>query len=73
MGLLMVCRVTALFYTDKICAEPMTDYMCMMDLLDSQPERMYHTARVLHALTLGVEELHALYSQVSQSSMAMPM
>ncbi len=36
----------------------------MMDFLDSQPERMYQTARVLHALTLGLEELDDFYCKV---------
>ena len=67
----MVCRVSALFFTDKICAEPLTEHLCMMDLMDSQPKKMYHTARVLHALTLGIEELHSLYCKVNQSNTTM--
>ncbi|KAK9827445.1 hypothetical protein WJX74_002905 [Apatococcus lobatus] len=55
-------RVSALFFTDKICAEPLTEHLSMMYLLDSQPERMYHHAHVLHALALGLQDLHSCYT-----------
>ena len=59
--LLMMCRISALFYTDRICMEPLTEYITMLDFLDTQPERMYQSARILHALALGLMELDKLY------------
>ncbi len=64
----LVCRVSALFYSDKVSMEPLTEHICMMDLLDSQPERMYHSARVIQALALGIEELHKFYTTVRLSA-----
>lgn len=64
---LVIYRISALFYTDKITMEPLTEHLCMLDLLDSQPARMYHNARVLQALGVGIGELHSLYSSVRLS------
>ncbi len=47
--------------------EPLTEHICMMNLLDSQPERMYHSARVIQALALGIEALHEFYTMVRLS------
>ena len=63
----MLCRVCALFYADKISIEPLTESMCLINRLASQPKKLEleFMQRMLQALALGIEELAIISSEVS--------
>lgn len=56
------CRVLALYYTDKVSAEPLTPYLHFYDLHNAQPAYMAYLASVLEALAAAVGELLDFYS-----------
>ena len=59
------CRVHALFHTDKICCEPLTEWLHFADLRDGQPDYMVYLVRTIQALGVMVnsvcEELAAAH------------
>ena len=67
------CRIHALFHTDKICCEPLTEWLHFADLRDGQPEYMVYLVRSIQALGVLVNsvcvELAAAY-QPSKSPAA---
>ncbi|KAK9827850.1 hypothetical protein WJX74_005628 [Apatococcus lobatus] len=65
-------KVSALFFTNKICMEPLTDFITLMDFYDSQPKRMYYAARVLQAVCMGLQDLHQLYTKAEHTPAALP-
>ena len=44
------CRIHALFHTDKICCEPLTEWLHFADLRDGQPDYMVYLVRTIQAL-----------------------
>ena len=53
------CRVYALFVTDRVCAEPLTDAVHFNDLLHANPQHVEATARLLKSLALGTNQLYS--------------
>ena len=47
----------AFFYTDKVCAEPLTEWLHFADLRDSQPWYMLNLVRTVQALCILADEL----------------
>lgn len=50
-------RVHALFYTDKVCCEPLTPWLHFADLRDAQPSYMLGLVRVVDALAVLCNDL----------------
>ena len=46
-----VCyRIHALFFTDRICCEPLTEWVHFADLREGQPQYMLYLVRIVYAL-----------------------
>ena len=43
------CRIHALFYTDRICCEPLTEWVHFADLRHGQPGYMLYLVRIMDA------------------------
>ena len=43
------CRIHALFYTDRICCEPLTEWVHFTDLRHGQPGYMLYLVRIMDA------------------------
>ena len=43
------CRIHALFFTDRICCEPLTEWVHFADLREGQPGYMLYLVRIVHA------------------------
>ena len=55
----LVCRVYALFVTDRVCAQPLTHAIHYNDLSHADYEEVRGTARVLKSLVLGTNKLYS--------------
>ena len=55
---LPLCRVYALFVTDRVCAEPLTNAVHFNDLLHANPQNVEATAR-LKSLALATNKLYS--------------
>ena len=51
------CRVHALFHTNKICCEPLTEWLHFADLRDGQPDYMVYLVRTIQALRVLVNSV----------------
>jgi len=51
--------VYALFVTNRVCAEPLTNAVHFNDLLHANPEHVKATARLLKSLALGINKLYS--------------
>lgn len=51
------CRVHALFFTDSICCEPLTEWVHFADLRAGQPAYMEYLVRIMHALGVLCDDL----------------
>ena len=51
------CRIHALFHTDKICCEPLTEWLHFADLCDGQPDYMVCLVRTIQALGVLVNSV----------------
>lgn len=51
------CRVHALFHTNKICCEPLTEWLHFADLRDGQPDYMVYLVRTIQALGVLVNSV----------------
>ena len=56
---LLFCRVYALFVTDRVCAEPLTDAVHFNDLMHANPQHVEATARLLKSLALPTNNLYS--------------
>ena len=54
-------RIVALYYTDRICLEPLTAYMHMSDVRNGHLGHMCHAARALDALVIALDQILAMY------------
>ncbi len=54
-----LCRVYALFVTDRVCAEPLTNAVHFNNLLHANFEQVRATARLLKSLALGTNKLYS--------------
>jgi len=54
-----LCRVYALFVTDRVCAQPLTNAIHYNDLLHADYEEVRATACVLKSLALGTNKLYS--------------
>ncbi len=54
-----VCRVYALFVTDRVCAEPLTNAVHFNSLLHANFEQVRGTARLLRSLALSTNKLYS--------------
>ena len=45
----MCYRIHALFFTDRICCEPLTEWVHFADLHEGQPQYMLYLVRIMHA------------------------
>lgn len=54
-----LCRVYALFVTNRVCAEPLTDSVCFNNLLRANPKKVEATACLLKSLALGTNKLYS--------------
>ena len=52
------CRVHALFHTDKICCEPLTEWLHFANLRDGQPDYMVYLVRTIQALGVLVDSVY---------------
>ena len=52
-------RVYALFVTDRVCAEPLTNAVHFNDLLHTNPQHVEATARLLKSLALATNKLYS--------------
>ena len=61
------CRVYAMFVTDTICAEPLTDAVHFNDLMHANPQHVEATACLLKSLALATiklfSDMHMLRQQ----------
>jgi len=51
------CRIHAVFHTDKICCEPLTEWLHFADLRDGQPDYMVYLVRTIQALGVLVNSV----------------
>ncbi len=54
-----LCRVYALFVTDRVCAEPLTHGVHFKGLLHANPQHVAATARMLKSLVLAANKLYS--------------
>ena len=54
---LSCCRLSALYFTNKICIEPLTPLLHFSDLRDGQPQYMERLGRFLQAFATAVKHL----------------
>jgi len=54
-----LCRVYALFVTNRVCAEPLTDAVRFNNLLHAKKKKVEATARLLKSLALGTNKLYS--------------
>ena len=54
-----LCTEYALFVTDRVCAEPLTDAVHFNDLLHANPQHVEATARLLKSLALDTNKLYS--------------
>jgi len=57
----VTCRFAALYYTDKICLEPLTPYFHMSDVRDGHLGHMCSAARSLDALVIALDQIADMY------------
>ena len=50
------CRIHV-FYTDKVCCEPLTEWLHFADLRDGQPDYMVSLVRTMQALGVLVNSV----------------
>ncbi len=53
----LLCRVHAVFHTDKICCEPLTEWLHFADVRDGQPDYMVYLVRTTQALGVLVNSV----------------
>ena len=58
---MLCCRVHAIYYTDKICSEPLTPAFHLSDLRSSVPGYTELVARALKATVLIAGKLQEMY------------
>ena len=51
------CRIHAVFHTDKICCDPLTEWLHFADLRDGQPDYMVYLVRIVQALGVLVNSV----------------
>ena len=57
LQLCVACRVHALFFTNKICCEPLTEWVHFADLRGGQEDYMMYLCRIMHSLSQMLDEL----------------
>ena len=57
MSAVLPCKVHALFHTDKICCEPLTEWLHFADLRDGQPDYMVYLVKTIQALGVMVNSV----------------
>ena len=59
-------RISALYYTDRICLEPLTSYMHLQDVRGGQPRYTLEVMRILEAFAAAVRSLQQFYDELLQ-------
>ncbi len=68
----LCCRVNALFFTDRICCEPLTEWIHFADLWDGQPAYMEYLVRIMYGLGVLCEDLCKQLSPYADAEAAEP-
>ena len=58
---MICCRLSAAYFTDKVCLEPLTPQLHFSDLRDGQPQYMEQLGRFLQAFATAVEQTEDFY------------
>ena len=66
------CRLSAAYFTDKICCEPLTPHLHFSDLRDGQPQYMEQLGRFLHAFATTIKQLEGYYGAFKVGSSDTP-
>ena len=66
------CRLSAAYFTDKICCEPLTPHLHFSDLRDGQPQYMEQLGRFLHAFATTIKQLQGYYGPFEVESSDTP-
>ncbi|KAK9804499.1 hypothetical protein WJX73_000025 [Symbiochloris irregularis] len=63
-----VFRIVAIYYTDRLCLEPLTSYLHLQDVRAGQPDYSLHVMRNLVAFAKAVESLQRFYDALLQEA-----
>ena len=66
------CRLSAAYFTDKICCEPLTPHLHFSDLRDGQPQYMEQLGRFLLAFATAIKQLQDFYGAFKVGSSDTP-
>ena len=57
-------RIVALYYTDRLCLEPLTSYLHLQDVRGGQPHYSLDVMRTLRAFAMAVGSLQEFYDEL---------
>ena len=65
---LSCCRMSAIYFTDKICIEPLTPLLHFPDLRDGQPKYMEQLGRLLQGFVTAVKQIEDFHENFKVGS-----